>query len=282
MTLKQVQNTFLTELKGIFPPEEIKSFFYVLTEYFLNLDRLHIALEPHREIDEKTSSSFLKALEKLKTAYPVQYITGETEFYGLSLKVNENVLIPRPETEELISWIIESFEKKKSASLLDIGTGSGCIAIALAKELPKTEVKAIDVSEQALDLAKTNAKTHQLDISFLCQDILMTKQLAQKYDVIVSNPPYVRESEKKQMHDNVLKHEPDLALFVTDQDPLIFYKKISTLALESLHSNGLLFFEINQYLAEELLEHLETLGFKNVQIKKDLYGADRMIRATKI
>ena len=207
---------------------------------------------------------------------------GETEFRGMRLEVNEHVLIPRPETEELIAWILDSCPTDGARSLIDIGTGSGCIAIGLAKELPAYKVFAIDVSESALDLAKKNAKTHQLDISFIHQDILNTDHLPEKYDIVISNPPYVRESEKKQMHDNVLKHEPDLALFVSDQDPLLFYRKIAALAWDSLNPKGFLFFEINQYLSEELSELLKTFGFANVQIKKDLYGADRMIRVTKI
>lgn len=282
MTLKELQDTFLIELKGIFPPEEINSFFYLLSESLIGLNRLDIALEPKTEVNPKNATSFQEALGKLKTAYPIQYILGETEFRGMNLEVNEYVLIPRPETEELIAWILDSCPMDGTRSLIDIGTGSGCIAIGLAKELPSYMVSAVDVSEPALNLAKKNAKSHQLDISFIHQDILNTDHLPQKYDIVVSNPPYVRESEKEQMHDNVLKHEPDLALFVSDQDPLLFYRKIAALAWDSLNPEGFLFFEINQYLSEELSELLKTFGFKNVQIKKDLYGADRMIRATKI
>ena len=281
MTLKNLQNNFQSELKGLFPPEEINSFYYLLCESLLGLNRLSIALDPQKNVNQQNHTSFVKALNLLKKEYPIQYIIGETEFMGLTLKVNEHVLIPRPETEELIDWIITSSHKKEVKSFVDIGTGSGCIAVALAKQLPKASAKAIDISNAALQLAKLNAINNEVNISFSCQDILNTDRLPNKFDIIVSNPPYVRECEKKEMHNNVLKYEPDLALYVPDEDPLLFYKKIAELALNSLNPGGFLFFEINQYLGNELLQLLDGIGFNSIEIKTDLYGADRMIRAVK-
>lgn len=194
--------------------------------------------------------------------------------------VNENVLIPRPETEELVDWIIEDQKKdKQSITILDIGTGSGCIAISLAKKIPEAKVYAMDISEQAIQVARDNAKKNQADITFIKADILEVKELFQDFDIIVSNPPYVRELEKKEMRSNVLDNEPQRALFVSDNEPLLFYKKITDLAKEKLKENGGLYFEINQYLGVETKNMIESKGFKSVEVRKDLYDNERMIRA---
>lgn len=281
MTIKLIQEKYLNDLNDSYPREEINSFFYMLCQSYLNKNRLDIALEPTFELTALSEAAFLKALKALKKEYPIQYIIGKTEFMELPFEVNDQVLIPRPETEELISWIIASHLEDEPASVLDIGTGSGCIAIALAKQLPKSKIDAIDVSERALEVAKRNAALNNIDIDFIKTDILDGKQLTKTYDIIVSNPPYVRESEKQQMHANVLKYEPDLALFVTDDDPLLFYRHIAKLALNGLRPKGSLYFEINQYLGKDLQDLLETLGFEKIELKKDIYGADRMIRAVK-
>lgn len=282
MTLKALKDFFQDELGGIYPKEEILSFFYLLCDAYLNKSRIDIALTPILELTSHQKATFLKALEQLKLEYPIQYIIGHTEFMDLEFEVNEQVLIPRPETEELIRWILASTSKKTNMTILDIGTGSGCIPIVLAKKLPESNIEAIDVSEKALEVAKRNASKHEAQIKFIQNDILKTVYLQNDYDIIVSNPPYVRESEKKLMHNNVLNHEPDLALYVSDKDPLIFYKKIAKLAIKGLKPNGHLYFEINQYLGTALCELLESLDFKNIELKKDIYGADRMIRAVKI
>jgi release factor glutamine methyltransferase len=219
-------------------------------------------------------------LEKLKIQIPIQYIIGTTHFYGLEFIVDENVLIPRPETEELVDWIVKlnsKLSKKKNLKILDIGTGSGCIAVSLAKNIPNSEVFAIDVSEKALAIAKKNAILNKVPVTFLHKNILETKDLNQKFDIIVSNPPYVRNLEKAEIKPNVLDNEPHLALFVPDNDPLIFYKKIAELAAANLNPNGQLFFEINQYLGKETQELLEYIGLKNIELRKDIYGNDRMI-----
>jgi len=209
---------------------------------------------------------------------------GKTSFYGLEFEVNSNVLIPRPETEELVDWIIRSTKyevRGTKLKVLDIGTGSGCIAISLAKNIPNAEVFAIDVSEKALATAQKNAESNQVNVTFLEKNILEIYDLEQHFDIIVSNPPYVRELEKQEIKKNVLDNEPHLALFVDDNDALIFYRKIAELAMKNLSPNGQLFFEINQYLGKEMIDLLEKMGFKNVELRKDIYGNDRMVKGTK-
>ena len=211
----------------------------------------------------------------------MQYILGTTSFYDLEFEVNNDVLIPRPETEELVAWILSNIEITKSANklkILDIGTGSGCIAISLAKNISNSEVFAIDVSEKALAVAQKNASTNEVKVIFIEENILNTESLHQTFDVIVSNPPYVRNLEKQEIHKNVLDYEPHLALFVEDDDDaLLFYRKIAHLAQKNLSENGQLYFEINQYLGKQMIELLQEKGFKNIELKKDIYGNDRMI-----
>ncbi len=281
MTIKALKEFFQDELGRIYPKEEILSFFYLLSEAYLSKSRIDLALTPILEVNPDQETSFLKALEQLKMEYPIQYIIGYTEFMDLVFEVNEQVLIPRPETEEMIRWILASTSKKTNNTILDIGTGSGCIPIVLAKHLPESSIEAIDVSATALEVATRNARRHEVVINFIQNDILKMDTLQNDYDIIVSNPPYVRESEKKLMRDNVLRYEPDLALYVSDTDPLLFYKQIAKLAAKGLKPNGYLYFEINQYLGAALCELLESLDFKNIELKKDIYGADRMIRAVK-
>ena len=281
MLLSQLKIQFLEQLKGKYPSTEIESFFNILIEYYLNLRRIDLALNPDIEISEDQYSNFKKALWRLKDHEPVQYITGETEFYGLKFRVNKNVLIPRPETEELVEWIISDFKDSgKGLNILDIGTGSGCIPVSLAKEIPNSKVSSFDISEEALKLAKKNAKINQVKVDFQKVNILEMEKLDESYDIIVSNPPYVRELEKKEMHKNVLNFEPDTALYVKDEDPLLFYKKIAELAVMALHSDGALYFEINQYLGEETKSLVEKFGFE-AELKKDIFGNYRLLKAVK-
>lgn len=281
MTLKELRELFLTKLKDLYPKEEIHSFFYMLCKNYLDKSRLDIALRPFEKIQPESYKLFSKALLLLEQQYPIQYIIGKTNFMGLEFEVNKDVLIPRPETEELICWILNDHDQDAALSILDIGTGSGCIPIVLAKQLPESNIKTMDISHQALEIAENNARGNEVKVDFIHQDVLELEEFTSSFDIIVSNPPYVREKEKKQMSDNVLKHEPSLALFVSDEEPLIFYNHIARLAFKSLRSDGSLYFEINQYMGEALLKVLVDLGFKNVQIKKDIFGADRMIRAKK-
>ncbi len=281
MTVSSLKNKFIETLDSIYPKEEINSFFYLLIAHFLQLKRVDIALNPNLEIANDTSLLFTDALNKLKNEIPIQYIIGETEFFGLPFSVDKNTLIPRPETEELVEWIISEtklINQNSKLKILDIGTGSGCIAISLAKNLKNVEVWALDVSKEAIKIAKQNAKLNNVNIHFINADILTLKSLPQQFDIIVSNPPYVRMLEKQEIKNNVLKNEPHLALFVSDENPLLFYDKIADLALKNLNKNGVLFFEINQYLGSKTIETLKNKGFTNIELRKDIFGNDRMIK----
>ena len=293
MLLKQYKTHFFDSLKNIQDEQEIESFFFILTEYLHNLKRVDVALNSNFELSDEEVEKWNAILVDLQQEKPIQYITGESWFYGLKFEVNENTLIPRPETEELVEWVIESQKLKvqsQKLEILDIGTGSGCIPISLKANLPQANVSAIDVSEQALEVAKRNANSNKVEINFIQANILEVEDLSQlqtpnfqlptSIDIIVSNPPYVRNLEKEEIKKNVLDYEPHLALFVEDTDALLFYRKIAQLALKNLSPNGLLFFEINQYLGKETVELLQNLGFKNIELKKDMYGNDRMIRCS--
>jgi release factor glutamine methyltransferase len=291
MLLKTFKSKLLQELSAVYDEEEIECFFYLLLESYHGKKRIDLALNPEMEMDALQLIKWESALSELKNQKPIQYIIGQTEFYGLPFFVNENTLIPRPETEELVEWIIVESSKSAVGSLkiLDIGTGSGCIAISLAKNLPNAEVFAVDVSEKALAVAKKNAEINKIEVNFVNADILSVTnlnelptsnfQLPTHFDIIVSNPPYVRNLEKAEIKPNVLEFEPHLALFVEDTDALLFYRKIAHLASKNLSENGKLFFEINQYLGKETAELLEDLGFKSIELKKDIYGNDRMIQS---
>ena len=311
MKISDLKIKFQKELLSIYPKEEITSFFYLLTEHRLGLKRLDLALDPNKIIKRDDERYFSNTINKLKKEIPVQYLIGTTEFFGLPFYVDPDVLIPRPETEELVEWVIkntkEAGEKNKPLRILDVGTGSGCIAISLAKNIPKANVWALDVSDSALELAKKNADLNYVEIEFIKEDILKINSIQklrkhkpkpitngnkrasfskdigspdyeeEKFDIIVSNPPYVRESEKQIIRNNVLMNEPHLALFVNDKNPLLFYDKIAGVAKESLVQNGKLYFEINQYLGKETVELLHKKGFKNIVLRKDIFGNDRMI-----
>ena len=278
MKLRAFREKFRDRLNKEFASGEVDSFFNILSEKYLNMTRLEIAMQPEKELSADELGKFQAALHRLQQHEPIQYITGHTEFFGLNFKVNKNVLIPRPETEELVQWILTDLEaKKKNLKILDIGTGSGCIAIALAKNLPQAEVWAIDISEEALKMAFLNAEENEVQIELLQKDVLRMQNLPATFDVIVSNPPYVRELEKAEMHRNVLEFEPQGALYVPDNDPLLFYKIITALASESLSSKGAVYFEINQYLGKETEELLQQKNFRT-SLKKDIFGVDRMLR----
>jgi release factor glutamine methyltransferase len=294
MLLKNYKTTFLQELSSLYEEQEIDSFFYIILEKLHGLKRIDLALNPQKVRDGAHLKQWKNIVSESKKQRPVQYILGETAFYGLSFLVNENTLIPRPETEELVELIIESTNyelRNTKLKVLDIGTGSGCIAISLAKYLPTSEVFAIDVSEEALAVAKKNSELNDVKVNYINVDILKINdlkelathnpQLATKFDIIVSNPPYVRNLEKDKIKPNVLEYEPHLALFVDDIDPLLFYRKIAELAIKNLNPNGKLYFEINQYLGKETIKLLEDFGFRNVELKKDIYGNDRMIEGTR-
>ena len=292
ISLKEYKKLFSETLKDIFPSTEIDTFFLYLMQEYLGFTRVDLVLQSDFIIDQNTKNLFDRALERLKNQEPIQYILGKTDFFGLPFLVDKNTLIPRPETEELVAWIIDEVEilNNKSSpkiSLLDIGTGSGCIPISLAKNIDFAAIYAIDISTKTLEVALKNADSNQVSISFFEMDILKTSNLDLlskdktqiNFDIIVSNPPYVRESEKSAMDKNVLENEPHQALFVSDENPLIFYEKIADLALLHLSRNGLLFFEINQYLGNQTVNMLLKKGFKNIELRKDIFGNNRMIKA---
>ena len=289
MNIKKFRDYFNKTLKKLYPTSEIDTFLFLLLEEYLNFKRIDIVLKSNFEISPEDLILLRSSTKLLEQEIPIQYILGKTEFYGFPFILNEHVLIPRPETEELITSILENVLKTKSfhtnanekqLKILDIGTGSGCIPISLKKSLPFAEITAIDVSNEALTIAKKNAVLNKVDINLTQQDILNTTSLNQLYDVIVSNPPYVRESEKKEIKNNVLNNEPHMALFVEDNNPLVFYNKIAELAKNHLTKNGTLFFEINQYLGKETVELIKLKGFKKIQLKKDIFGRDRIIIAS--
>ncbi|NRT16899.1 release factor glutamine methyltransferase [Flavobacterium sp. 28A] len=283
MKIKQYRDQFIQALSPIHGEDEAESFFYLILEDKNQLKRIDLALQPDLVFSQEELVVWNTLLEQLKLEIPVQYLLGNTSFYGLEFEVNEHVLIPRSETEELVEWIVSDCLKRseiKSLKILDIGTGSGCIAIALAKNVPNAQVFAIDVSENALATAKINAANNDVKVTFLLQNILETKDLNQQFDIIVSNPPYVRNLEKQEIKKNVLDNEPHLALFVEDDDALIFYRKIAELAQKNLVPSGQLYFEINQYLGKETVALLDELQFKNTQLRKDIYGNDRMTKSS--
>ncbi|EDM43277.1 putative protoporphyrinogen oxidase [unidentified eubacterium SCB49] len=280
MTFKEQRLAFAEILKSHYPLEEINSFFYLLTEHYFGFNKFETHQKGADVFPVEHEQHISEAIQRLLLHEPIQYIIGETAFYGLPFKVDRHTLIPRPETEELVEWIlVEAANNEDDKEILDIGTGSGCIAVSLAKEFDKAQVSAYDISEGALKVAQENALTNKVEVRFKNVDILALDELEQSFDVIVSNPPYVRDLEKKMMQANVLEHEPATALFVSDTDPLIFYRKIAALAFKSLKKNGLLYFEINEYLGEEMKVLMKEMGFNNCIIKKDIYGKDRMMRA---
>ncbi len=280
MKIKEYKSFFIQELLPFYDEAEVESFFYIILENKHIIKRLDLALNIDLEFSENEIEVWNTIKEKLKLETPIQYILGTTSFFGLEFEVNENVLIPRPETEELVELIISKnlkIQKSKNLKILDIGTGSGCIAISLAKNITNSVVFAIDVSKKALQIAQKNAITNKVEVTFIEKDILKIEDLEQNFDSIVSNPPYVRNLEKHEIKKNVLDNEPHLALFVDDNDALLFYRKIAELALKSLTKNGTLYFEINQYLGQETYDLLQKMNFKNIELKKDIYGNDRMI-----
>ena len=303
---KTIFNHLVSEITSVYEENEAKSIVYLLLEHYLNLSRTDVLLGN----SVSKSFDFQDIIIRLKMQEPVQYIIGETEFYGRKFKVTPDTLIPRPETEELVQLIINSFRSgsellsdrnwqseigdednsfnssasnsKPLISILDMGTGSGCIAISLACELPNAQVCAYDISEEALKVAKENAKKNSANVNFEKVDILnFPPSSFPLFSIIVSNPPYVMNIEKLKMEQNVLDYEPHLALFVEDSNPLIFYKAITEFAYKNLTTRGLCFVEINQAFGLETAELFWDQGFRYVEVVKDMFGKDRMVKAIK-
>jgi len=274
-TVSNIIPYFKQQLSGIADEREIISWAYLSIEQLFGYNRSDCIINSDKELSLELDRKIRNIVSDLRVNKPLQYIFGETEFYGLKFKINEYTLIPRSETEELVDWIL----KEDFISALDIGTGSGCIAIVLAKNT-NALITAIDVSEDALNVAKQNSIINKVEINFLHQDIFKTSILPQ-VDLIVSNPPYVLDSEKKTMHDNVVQYEPNQALFVSDNNPLLFYKKIGDLASKSLNCGGKLFFEVNENFGNNIIEILTEIGFVDIELKKDINDKDRMVKAIK-
>ncbi|MBP5999177.1 MAG: peptide chain release factor N(5)-glutamine methyltransferase [Sediminibacterium sp.] len=280
MSLNDIKQALKKQLEGQYETVELNPILSILIEHITGWDQLHQALHKDSPVSEDQAIAFEAAATELLAGRPIQYITGKAWFMGEAYQVNEHVLIPRPETEELVDWIVEYAEIKGSAlRILDIGTGSGCIAIALKKALPEAIVTAIDISPNALKVAANNASALKAEIEFVPLDILNTAFLPGQYDVIVSNPPYIPMQEMKNMELQVTAHEPNIALFVPDEDPLVFYKAIARLAKLHLTTNGQLFFEIHYDQGEAMVQLLDEMHF-HAELREDLFGKDRMIRAS--
>lgn len=284
MKIEQILNIFYSELKNFYTQNEIQCFIHIIFEDIFNVSKIEIYKDKNREIQNIYQNKIYKIIYDLKNYKPIQYITNKVEFYGLNFYVDENVLIPRPETEELVSIILKN-EILADKKILDIGVGSGCISVSLAKN-SKSQVFGIDISENALNIAKKNAENNKVNISFFEIDILNFKSLNNEnqnitFDFIVSNPPYVRNLEKKMMKKNVLDFEPNLALFVEDSEPLIFYEAIANFAKEKLRQNGIIYLEINEFLANETADIFIKNNFFEVTVIKDFFKKDRFIKVIK-
>ncbi len=281
MKLKDLAGRFADHLGKMYGAEEAHAIFLVAIGSVLQYNRADYLLKKEERMEEGQVMRLQHMLTELQSGKPVQYVIGETFFYGLPFKVSPSVLIPRPETEELVEWVMESSALAavtgSQLRIIDIGTGSGCIAVSIKKNLPASQVSALDISAAAIDVASANATLNQVDIHFIEADIrnFVTQE---KFDVMVSNPPYIRLQEKEEMEDHVLDHEPHLALFVPDESPLVFYESIADFAWASLGDFGLLFFEINADLAKETVDMLAAKAFINIELRKDMQGKDRMVK----
>lgn len=284
MTLNEARTVLTKELKDVYDSDELKNIIDLILEHITGLARIDQVKNKIPYLTCTQLEDLDVIAERLKKNEPIQYVLGEAWFAGMKFKVNKNVLIPRPETEELVDWIVKEVASHKipAASIIDIGTGSGCIPVTLKKKLPQANVTAIDVCSEALFTATENAIQQNAEVNFILLDFLdeETWNELENFDIIVSNPPYVKQSEKDSMHDRVTSFEPHLALFVPGNDPLLFYKKLSSFALKHLKPGGSLFVEINETLGSDIVELFRSSGFTDVQLKKDMQGKDRMVKTT--
>ena len=268
-------------LKGVYSESEAGALAKLLLVEVFGFSTLELYGGKDKAISEKERSLLNDIIKRLLQNEPIQYILGVETFCGLNFRVDKNVLIPRPETQELVEWILSDNKNLKDGRILDIGTGSGCIAITLAKNLPEVEVEAWDVSKGALQIATQNASDNKVRVHFVEQDVLAFIPQGTYFDVMVSNPPYITEVEKNEMEANVLEWEPETALFVQDNDALLFYREIAALGCVMLKPGGMLYFEINRAYGAEMVEMLNGMGYSFVELRKDLFGNDRMVKATK-
>ncbi len=269
-----------THLSEMYTLSEIRAFTRLILKEVCNLSFADILSCKFNDLTDNEKQNIISIVKRLQNSEPIQYIIGKTEFFGYDFKVTPSVLIPRPETEELVEWILLE-TKKVNTHILDIGTGSGCIAIALAKQMKYATVDAWDVSDEALIVANENAVINNVSVKFSNVDVLKPYQCDKSFDIIVSNPPYIKVSEQEMISKNVLDYEPHRALFVSDSDALIFYNSIADIAMQHLKNNGLLYFEINQANGSEVMQLLKEKRFVNIELKQDISRNDRMIRAMK-
>jgi len=283
-TTGNIIKSFKSELNELYPPGEIKAITELVFEHFLGYSNTDLILKLDNTLNNNEVKSIYSTLHRLKDFEPIQYIIGQCQFYNCIFKVNHNVLIPRPETEELLEWIIKDHNHSERIRILDIGTGSGCIAVALAVSLKKALISACDISEKALNIASQNAEKNKARVSFFKLDILNPPNYSKEsfeFEIIVSNPPYVMKKEKALMQKNVLDFEPELALFVDDDDPLLFYKAIINYAHLHLKAPGNLYLEINEKFGREITDLLESSGYIKIEVKKDINGKSRMVKGEK-
>ena len=279
MTVLEFKNVFNKNLESQIDKNELNELFFWLIDHYCKIDKIRYIVNENYQLNNQEENDLRKAIKLLKKETPVQYIIGTAEFKGMNFNVNSNVLIPRPETEELVDWVLEGNPKNKK--ILDIGTGSGCIAISLSKFLEDCLIEAWDVSKEAISVAKQNCKKQKTKISFKLIDIRNNIYSDEKFDIIVSNPPYVTQKDKQNMSKNVLNFEPHLALFTPENDPLFYYKKILNFSQGHLKSNGCLFLEINENLSKNVQELLNDYGFHDIKLRKDFRQKNRMIKAVK-
>lgn len=279
--LESILKYYLQELENLYDRNEIKSIFFTVVEHYLNLDRKIFQYKLETKINQSELILIYNCVKEIKSGKPIQYILNEAWFYNSLFYVNQHVLIPRPETEELIELITKDF--KTASSIIDIGCGSGCIILTLKKLFPSADCNGIDLSNEALNVTLQNSKKLNLPINLYNYDVLKLNQLNRQFDLIVSNPPYIKENEKGSMHQNVLEYEPHLALFVSGDDEIIFYKKIIDLCSSSLISNGRLFFELNPITANSVLTYAkQSMLFKEIEVIKDMNSKDRFFRGVKL
>lgn len=281
-TLKEAFQNFQSLIQRNYDIDEARSIAQIVFKEILGYDTIQLILNENDLLPAPLFEQLDYIAFQLNEHKPIQYIIGHTEFYGLNFEVNENVLIPRPETEELVDWVIKDHKDSKSLKILDIGTGSGCIPISLKFNLPYADVHTIDISTDAIAVAKKNANKNKVDINFIQQDVLAMSSISDDFDIVISNPPYVLESEKVEMRRNVLDYEPSLALFVSNTDPLIFYRKIIQLVETYSNKPTNLYFEINESYADELIKLLNVQNWQHIELRKDIRGKDRMLKAVLI
>lgn len=283
MTIQTAFAGLVAAITPLYDNREAANIAHLVMEHITGLGKLDRVFHKDSDLSVPQEAQYQQAMTALLEHRPVQHITGKSWFYGMELLVNEQVLIPRPETEELVEWILLDHPAQPAWRLLDIGTGSGCIPIALKKQWPAADIWAMDVSPSALAVATKNAGLQHTPIRFIPQDVLAkdASKVLPSLNIIVSNPPYIRESERTNMQEQVEAFEPSIALFVPDNDPLLFYRRIARLAKEKLEHGGKLYFEINEALGKEVVEMLEEEGFQDAKLKQDMFGKDRMVRAVK-